>query len=60
MRSLDPQRRHWETDDLRVQQQFDLDYQVDTAGITQLSDLAVVYPHRDLGHYCHGIDPQVF
>ncbi|WP_295958622.1 hypothetical protein [Rhodoferax sp.] len=59
-RSLAPQRRRWEADALRVQQQFDRDFQVDTAGITQLSDLAVVGQHRDLGHYYHGTDPQVF
>lgn len=60
VRSLDPQRRRWEADAPRVQQQFDRDHQVDTAGITQLSDLAVVGQHRGLGHYLHGTDPQVF
>ena len=57
---LDPARKRAEAQALQVQQQFDHDFGVDTAGITPLGDLAVVGQHRDLGHYYHGSDPKVF
>lgn len=60
VKRLHPRHRQWEAHASRVQQQFDRDFHVDTAGIVQLSDLAVVGQHRDLGHYYHGTDPQLF
>jgi hypothetical protein len=57
---LNPKHRRWEAQALRIQQQFDRDFGVDTAGIVQLAGLEVLGQHRDLGHYYHGTDPQVF
>lgn len=57
---LAPAHQRAQAQALQVQQQFDQDFGVDTAGITPLGDLAVVGQHRDLGHYYHGSDPKVF
>ncbi|MDB5893707.1 MAG: hypothetical protein JWQ88_1238 [Rhodoferax sp.] len=57
---LRPGHRRWQAEAARIQQAFDQAHQVDTAGITQLTELDVVGQHRDLGHYYHGTDPAVF
>ncbi len=58
--SLSSRRRKEKADELRIQQQFDNDFKVDTAGIIPLNSMKVVGPNLDHGHYYTGTDPKLF
>ena len=58
--SLSSRRRREKLDELRSQQQFDREFKVDTAGIVLLTDMKVIGPNLDHGHYYAGTDPKVF
>ena len=60
IKNLNPQRRKDNADELRIQKKFDLDFNVDTAGIVQLADMEVAGPNHDHGHYYLGTNPKTF
>lgn len=58
--SLSLRQRRARAEEVRVQQQFDRDHHVDTAGLILLSKLEIEGPNQDQGHYYLGSSPKVF